>query len=71
MGEMGNRPGGGDDFGRAKRRRQDLEIARGGSREIGEGVGLRRSTYQCKGVFGSRVEMGWVEPIFIVVWFEV
>ncbi|KAG2595764.1 hypothetical protein PVAP13_5KG096774 [Panicum virgatum] len=37
---MGNRPGGGGDFGRAKRRRQDLEIARGGSREIGEGVGL-------------------------------
>jgi len=53
MGEMGNRPGGGDDFGRAKRRRQDLEIARGGSREVGEGVGLRRSTYQCKWLTGG------------------
>ena len=54
MGEMGNRPGGGGDFGRAKRRRQDLEIARGESREIGEGVGLRRSTYQCK-AYSNRV----------------
>ena len=53
MGEMGNRPGGGGDFGRAKRRQQDLEIARGGSQEIGEGVGLRRSTYQCKWLTGG------------------